>query len=1215
MHYRLLPLMLLAATAGLAQLPESPQAPPTPNTFSFMQVQKVPISYFTGLPTIEIPLCEVPYRDQGIKMSLTYNASGFKPDQHASWVGTGWALRAGGMVTRQVNGLPDEYSFVYQDGVHPGNYSTYNLGWLKRSLGTPISYGVDFLSGGGYHWVDPRDFGPTPYQYVRYPWPLPYKGSFLGNSCKNIARIFRWNVSIQEDNTIYEGTKDVQSDEYSFSMFGYSGRFFFDQNNEPVVISDHKFKVTRLSTDVDIPSGLLQPNSDPQAGASCPQWILGMSPYDISNAYPKTTAGFTIQAEDGTTFYFGNHQPDQQAIEYSIGENYKPGQTGHGVQNYSDYWIANAWHLTSVRFPDGRNLYYDYERGDYQRTIYNSELLVSVVQNSTSPGCGDATSQPWPSPQITASKISSPVYLKRIYSDILEADFIYSNTNESNFLTANAVQTFKWKKLDTIQVKDYHGNTYRWAFTYDPLSNWSQRLFLQKVEKLDPANISTGERYLFYYNGNLTLPDYNQSKNDHWGFWNNAGTASIIGKSNGLIDTLRSPSLAYTSAGTLRKLVYPTGGYREFNYELNSYRKKVKYERMLGVDSLSSNFATGGLRIASIKTVDTLTGINNTIKYFYVSGFDPALNSTQLAGLPSSGVQNVNAYLYHWSNVIGTFYDGTYFPSCLKDLKFSLSCQQPLQSLHDDYHIGYSTVVEVRQDTAYTVRLFTNHDNGNTDDSVLQSINPFASPYRHFSSRKQERGKIKFEGLYTKSGKLIKSTETEYVAVPASSSGPQKSFVENWTNTLLDSYNGNGQLSGWETVPSAFIFSDRYKEYTYAFLPSKVTTRQYQDNANTYTTTVQETEYGNPGHWQATTLRHTNSNGKVLEQRTKFPLDFPTGVYVTERFTTNHWLNQPIEKINLFKDSATGPLKVTNAVLTEFALFPFYSAGMPVATNTWKLQLESPLLFSSMTSTAPVTYSVPSNGDWATAWTMDSRYKLAGSATQWDSVYNPLDGRLVNGQRTRTLMGYRGLLATGNTTIGNDKFWNASYTSFETMNVRDENDLILNVPDCNDWILIGSRDTTVAFTGKCSFTGRILMRQLPFITATIDIAVRSGGAIPILERYYDATGVYEEIPIEPELIATKEGWQVWRYRYSNAGIRLCINTNDNQVDELRMGAAVNFTQFNTITYVNGRQTDQTDGQYNRIHFEYDSIGRLIRIRDDLGNIVEEREFKFRTPIN
>jgi hypothetical protein len=45
-----------------------------------------------------------------VPLSLSYHASGFRPDQHPGWVGSGWNLNAGGAITRIVKDLPDDHN-------------------------------------------------------------------------------------------------------------------------------------------------------------------------------------------------------------------------------------------------------------------------------------------------------------------------------------------------------------------------------------------------------------------------------------------------------------------------------------------------------------------------------------------------------------------------------------------------------------------------------------------------------------------------------------------------------------------------------------------------------------------------------------------------------------------------------------------------------------------------------------------------------------------------------------------------------------------------------------------------------------------------------------------------------------------------------------------------------------------------------------------------
>lgn len=81
--------------------------PPSPDAAELGKYGNVPISLFTGTPSISVPLMELKGNDLSLPVSLTYNASGFRPEDAASWVGSSWALNAGGVITRSVMGNPD----------------------------------------------------------------------------------------------------------------------------------------------------------------------------------------------------------------------------------------------------------------------------------------------------------------------------------------------------------------------------------------------------------------------------------------------------------------------------------------------------------------------------------------------------------------------------------------------------------------------------------------------------------------------------------------------------------------------------------------------------------------------------------------------------------------------------------------------------------------------------------------------------------------------------------------------------------------------------------------------------------------------------------------------------------------------------------------------------------------------------------------------------
>jgi YD repeat-containing protein len=82
--------------------------PPSPNAASLGVYGQIPVSLFSGLPQVSIPLGEASLDDAGIELSINYHGGGIRPEQHPSWVGLGWDLNVGGVITRKVNGGVDE---------------------------------------------------------------------------------------------------------------------------------------------------------------------------------------------------------------------------------------------------------------------------------------------------------------------------------------------------------------------------------------------------------------------------------------------------------------------------------------------------------------------------------------------------------------------------------------------------------------------------------------------------------------------------------------------------------------------------------------------------------------------------------------------------------------------------------------------------------------------------------------------------------------------------------------------------------------------------------------------------------------------------------------------------------------------------------------------------------------------------------------------------
>lgn len=113
----------------------------SPEAASLGKYGEIPVSEYTGVPDIRIPLHTVKAGDLELPIALTYHASGIKVAQEATWVGLGWDLQAGGCINRIISGNYDRASV---------NNST----WAERAKfyaqkNTPFySYGDNSIWGG-----------------------------------------------------------------------------------------------------------------------------------------------------------------------------------------------------------------------------------------------------------------------------------------------------------------------------------------------------------------------------------------------------------------------------------------------------------------------------------------------------------------------------------------------------------------------------------------------------------------------------------------------------------------------------------------------------------------------------------------------------------------------------------------------------------------------------------------------------------------------------------------------------------------------------------------------------------------------------------------------------------------------------------------------------------------------------------------------------------
>ncbi len=171
---------------------------PAPNAGSLGKYADYPVGYYTGVPSISIPIYNL--KDGGISLpiSLSYHASGIKVSELASWVGLGWALNATGVINRTVRGAPDEGS--------------------RKASYAPSGYYKDH----GLMGVSPMNYPVAPDNHQSDPQGLFYVNFVTG---------------------ILGGGTDAEPDLYTFNFNGHTGKFVFDEKGVPRLLEDDNLKI------------------------------------------------------------------------------------------------------------------------------------------------------------------------------------------------------------------------------------------------------------------------------------------------------------------------------------------------------------------------------------------------------------------------------------------------------------------------------------------------------------------------------------------------------------------------------------------------------------------------------------------------------------------------------------------------------------------------------------------------------------------------------------------------------------------------------------------------------------------------------------------------------------------------------------------------------------------------------------------------------------
>lgn len=1206
-----------------------PVVVPSPNVASLGMFGKVPVSHFTGVPNVGVPLYSFSEGPITVPISLSYHASGFRPDQHPGWVGAGWSLNAGGVITRSVNDINDDYNNSGQSfGQEAGYYFCYDI--LNHSDWN-LTSGLTFLTN-----------------YSSFGSP-------------NGPPVIPANI------------RDTEPDEFSFNFLGYSGRFY---RTHLTGSADASWKVkcdkpVRVEMHPDGAFLAMPPN-------------FSVPRYTNINGYSPTFRGFTLTVEDGTKYTFGGSYDD---IEYSVGmfeqHRLEPIATswhltkitspdGHQVvfHNEADSYIAQMYiamnqTVSSITPPNDPTFSYC--------------SSFNVTSNSSIE-------------KFYAGKLIKPVYLASIEGTHSRVVFDRSATTELRYQQSlfdyfynhaaefgrqglafpyleddpwtdtypTCLSKLQWRKLDQITVlrKSNEQPIKQVNLTYSDNTNnanaANERLALQSVTETGSDATLQPLVHQFAYNGYqytdtggtvYAQPPYVFNRTDHWGFFNDTDAPVNGVAANYYAYREPSASLDIQQSGLLHRIDYPTGGHTEFWYEQHRYGKEIALLRNQVLNAQAANPITGGVRIKRITTWDNANSVSNK-EYRYVLNYDPKSNPNNTT---ASGILVTKAQYYFTNYSPSVISNGSSIgtgPVVNVQTVFSSNPVIPYSSSGGS-HIGYSEVAEVLSDGSYTNYKYTNYDTA-LDELASMTLNSWRTIYDPFSSHEQKRGKLSNERVYNKHWQLVKDRTIHYTAPQLNLGGGAVRAVRAAAPIICDNGTFN-PIIGREGTPYYF--------YTYSYLPSSesettynldqqvgvTVSKTYEYDGNNQLT--KQVMYDSQGNLHETSFTYTGSYNYIGPLNSGWlPIsDVPKAMAIMQ---LKHMWSYPVETIT----SLNG--QILSATVQTYRC-PDANPTLVKPYVTYELELNAPL---NSTQYTRINYSNPVSR--STTFDPDTKLKSRLGYDAYDNMGNVLEmHKSSNGEAEHFsyVWGYNKLLplakfrnarrapmVAGSPHIGHE----ASYVGFESGNKVDRDPAEDYWQNINVAASGGDFDAD-AHTGQYAwrmnppspwsfnfgptrvFQPHRTQRYTLSGWVKVDASVGAGAGRLVLslnDNNGNYLGVLEQVTFGPtqgqwryvettiDLLAAR---QTTGYFGSVQVVAYCCYaggaapTGNIRVDDLRFAPAA--SEATTYTFdAATQQPSSTSGSDSRpIYYEYDGLQRLRLVRDHLRNIVKQHTYHYR----
>lgn len=348
-----------SATPGESGTAETVVALPSPSSLGKVERGTDMVNLYTGDLNYKIPLYTLESRDLSVPIILSYNSASNKVDNISSEVGMGWSLNAGGLITRVMKGLPDEF----QGDINQANGTKYTgYGWLKlknRSMGG---------------------------KSVRINSPSDFKNRWTDvNHRKNIIENSALGGDITNLYTKTEGW-DTEPDEFYYNFGKYSGKFVFTQDGNIHTVPYQEFDIDKTTATVNgsekiigfsvlTPEGVTYTFGNLDANNLDATEISQMSSYSNAVVYDYLWRDYECLAENPT---YGYCEYSLEIYNYFPGVNWTFNAAGEWILNndnraatsYPEF--TSTWHLTKIEF-----------QNDQITLTYNDEGEINYFQGKS----------------------------------------------------------------------------------------------------------------------------------------------------------------------------------------------------------------------------------------------------------------------------------------------------------------------------------------------------------------------------------------------------------------------------------------------------------------------------------------------------------------------------------------------------------------------------------------------------------------------------------------------------------------------------------------------------------------------------------------------------------------------------------------------------------------------------------------------------------------